>query len=449
MTEEAYQPPAPPPTTIQNVVLANLAVPIALLALPVFLATGHEFNSWAIASGLWLVNRLIQQGVNRFIIGLPQTVAMGVAGVTFISRAWGVLIALVLAVHFAGRAVALPAAILFARALHLRHGRARGLLRQQPSPACGDAPLMLARRLPLFVLPLAVALAAPSLALAKEPKVDPTKEFLLHDYIRIKPFSWLDLSITKAVIYLIAAGVVAAIAPILIIRGGLRQKPRVAQAVVEIVYDFAETSIGRASLPEKVFRTWFPYIASLFVFIWVSNLISYIPLPFDTEHKWHGIPGFTLYAATANISVTLALTLVTFFASHFVGIKYQGFVPYFKHWVPPGAEGRAAVRSRCSRCSRSSCASISLSVRLFANMLAGHLLVLMSAALVIIIGHWYIGVHHDARRHLLLPVRAAAGRQSAGVHLRDALRHLHRLRGRATPLITTASLLKEFVDHGC
>jgi hypothetical protein len=114
VTEQAYQPPASPPSTLQNVVLANLAVPIALIALPVFLAMGQEFNSWAIASGLWLANRLIQQGVNRFIIGLPQTVAMGVAGVTFISRAWGVLIALVLVVHFAGRDVAVPAAILFA-----------------------------------------------------------------------------------------------------------------------------------------------------------------------------------------------------------------------------------------------------------------------------------------------------------------------------------------------
>jgi F-type H+-transporting ATPase subunit a len=249
---------------------------------------------------------------------------------------------------------------------------------------------MLARRLPLFLLPLALALAAPALALADEPKVDPTKEFLVHPYIRIKPFSWLDLSITKAVIYLIAAGIVATIVPILIIRGGLRRKPARAQAVIEIVYDFCETTIGRASLPEKVFKTWFPYIASLFVFIWVSNLISYIPLPFDTEHKWHGVPGFTLYAATANLSVTLALTLVTFFASHFVGIKYQGFVPYFKHWVPPAPKAVRpiiAVLEVLSQFLR----LISLSVRLFANMLAGHLLVLMSAALVIIIGHWYIG----------------------------------------------------------
>jgi F-type H+-transporting ATPase subunit a len=250
----------------------------------------------------------------------------------------------------------------------------------------------LVRRLPLFVLPLALALAAPALALA-EPKVDPTKEFLLHDYIRIKPFSWLDLSITKAVLYLIFAAVISVVAPILVIRGGLRQKPGRAQAVVELVYGFVETSIGRATLPEKVFKTWFPYIASLFVFIWVSNLISYVPLPFDTEHKTHGIPGFTLYAATANLSVTLALTLITFFGSHYVGIKYNGAGHYFKGIVAAPSAPKAVrpviaaleVLSQLLRL-------VSLSVRLFANIFAGHLLVLMSAALVIIIGHWYIGI---------------------------------------------------------
>jgi F-type H+-transporting ATPase subunit a len=246
------------------------------------------------------------------------------------------------------------------------------------------------RRLSLTALPLAVALTLPGLALADtKPKVDPTKEFLLHDYIRIKPFSWLDLSITKAVIYLVFGAVVAVIAPLLIIRGGLRQKPGRAQAVTELVYDFAESSIGRASLPEKVFSTWFPYVASLFVFIGVANLVSYIPLPFDTEHKTHGIPGFTLYAATANLSVTLALTLITFFASHYVGIKYNGPVTYFRHWVPAAPKAVRpfiAVLEVLSQFLR----LVSLSVRLFANMLAGHLLVLMSAALIIIIGHWYI-----------------------------------------------------------
>ena len=114
VTQDAYKPPVPPATTWQNVLLANLAVPVAVFALPVLLLLGQAFNAWAIAAGLWLGNRALQQGVNRFIIGLPQTMAMGIAGVTFISRAWGVLIALVLTVHFAGKSVALPAAVLFA-----------------------------------------------------------------------------------------------------------------------------------------------------------------------------------------------------------------------------------------------------------------------------------------------------------------------------------------------
>ena len=207
MLDQAYQPPAAPPTTIRNVILANLAVPIALVALPVFLATGKPFNAWAIATGLWLVNRLLQAGVNRFIIGLPQTIAVGhrrrhlhLAGLGHAAR------------PRADRAlrregtVALPAAILFAVLYTVRPHRPRHLLRQQPTHARGEAPVTLlrrARRSSRF--PLAIALAAPALALA-EPKVDPTKEFLLHPYVEIKPFPWLDLSITKAVLYLMLRG---------------------------------------------------------------------------------------------------------------------------------------------------------------------------------------------------------------------------------------------------
>jgi F-type H+-transporting ATPase subunit a len=244
-------------------------------------------------------------------------------------------------------------------------------------------------RLLLVAAPLVLALVAPAVALASTPKVDPTKEFLLHPYVEIKPFPWLDLSINKAVVYLMFAAVISVVGTLLIIRGGLRVRPSRIQMFTELVYDFTETSIARASLPDKLFTTWFPYLASLFVFIWVSNLISYIPLPFDTEHKWHGIPGFTLYAATANLSVTLALTLVTFCATHYVGIKYNGVRHYFATWVPPAPPALKpilAVLEVLSQLLR----LVSLSVRLFANMLAGHLLILMSVALIIIIGNVFV-----------------------------------------------------------
>jgi F-type H+-transporting ATPase subunit a len=245
----------------------------------------------------------------------------------------------------------------------------------------------------LILVPLVVALAAPAAASAlEEGDPDPIDEFLLHPYIEIKPFSWLDLSINKAVVYLFLAAAVSVIGTVLIVRGGLRLKPSRIQMFAEVIYDFTETSIARASLPQKVFPTWFPYLAALFVFIWVSNLISYIPMPFDTENKVFGgsIPGFSLYAATSNLSVTLALTLVTIVASHYVGIQQNGARTYFKHWVPPTDSPvlkafliPLEILSQLLRI-------VSLSVRLFANMLAGHLLVLMSVFLIVIIGSAWV-----------------------------------------------------------
>jgi F-type H+-transporting ATPase subunit a len=242
----------------------------------------------------------------------------------------------------------------------------------------------------LFALPLmlpALAVAATNLHGAN-PIDDfrPTSTEIVH----FKPFSWLDLSINKPVIYLILAAIIAVLGTTLIIRGGLRLRPGRIQMFTELIYDFTETSIARASLPDKIFTTWFPYLATLFVFIWVSNLVSYIPLPIDTEHKWHGIPAFSLYAATANLSVTLALTVVTVTASHYVGIKENGVATYFKHWVPP-APGPLrpilAVLEVLSQVLR----LVSLSVRLFANMLAGHLLIIMCLGFAILLGNVFIG----------------------------------------------------------
>jgi len=247
----------------------------------------------------------------------------------------------------------------------------------------------------LLVLVLAIPLMLPALAGAASDLhgANPIEDFNPDgaEIIHFEPFGWLNLSINKPVLYLIIAAVISVLGTVFIIRGGLRLRPNRIQMFTELVYDFTETSIARASLPDKIFTTWFPYLATLFVFIWVSNLVSYIPLPIDDAHKWGpGIPGFSLYAATANLSVTLALTLVTIVASHYVGIKENGAVTYFKHWVPPAPGALRpflAVLEVLSQLLR----IVSLSVRLFANMFAGHLLIIMSASLVIIIGNALVG----------------------------------------------------------
>ena len=163
------------------------------------------------------------------------------------------------------------------------------------------------RRLYWLAGALALALAAPMQAFgASEPKTDPTKEFLLQPWIEIPKIGPFDLSITKAVFYLILSTAILLIGTLLVVRS-LKLNPKRLQAFVEIVYDFSETQIGRASLPPKTYTTWFPYLATLFLFIWVNNIISYLPLPVDTEHKiWGVIPTPSFYAATSNISVPTA-----------------------------------------------------------------------------------------------------------------------------------------------
>jgi hypothetical protein len=86
---------------------------VLLLALPVFLWAGWDTGGWLLCAGLWTVQKLIQSGVNRYVLDLPPTPAVGVAGFAFLTRAWGTIIVLLLAEHFWGTAVAIPAAILF------------------------------------------------------------------------------------------------------------------------------------------------------------------------------------------------------------------------------------------------------------------------------------------------------------------------------------------------
>jgi F-type H+-transporting ATPase subunit a len=236
---------------------------------------------------------------------------------------------------------------------------------------------------------LAVALAAPAQAFAEEPQADPTKEFILEPWIEIPKIGPIDLSITKGVFYLLLSATILIGGTLLVVRN-LRLHPKRMQAFVEIIYDFSETQIGRASLPHKTFKTWFPYLATLFLFIWINGMISYLPLPVETEHKIGGwLPTPSFYATTSNISVTLALTLVTFFASHYVGIQHNGVRGYFASWFPP-VGGAIKILVVPLEILSQFLRLVSLSVRLFANMLAGHLLVLMCVSLIIIIGNVFV-----------------------------------------------------------
>jgi F-type H+-transporting ATPase subunit a len=237
-------------------------------------------------------------------------------------------------------------------------------------------------------LALGVLLVAPSLATAASEDFDPSVEFETSPYVKIE-IGPLDLSITKAVIYLLIAAAICIGVGIFVIRGGLKMRPTGAQNVVELVYEFAEQQIARPTLSEKVFSRYFPFIATLFMFLAVSNLISFIPLPVSHESGTFpfGIPDLSLYAATANINVTLALTIVVFIAFNYEGVKAHGALGYLKTMVPSAP---AAIKpfifalELLSQVLR----LVSLSVRLFANLLAGHLLIIMCAGFMVLLGNF-------------------------------------------------------------
>jgi F-type H+-transporting ATPase subunit a len=166
-------------------------------------------------------------------------------------------------------------------------------------------------------------------------------------------------------------------------RSRLALLPDRRQTVGEAIYEVTQTSIAEQGLPSKAIGRWFPYVASLALFIWVVNVLGFIPLPLTGE-TWHGVPVWGIYAATSSLSVTLALALLTFVFTHFEGIRWNGPVRYFKSWIPEAPKPLLAlivpleVLGQFMRL-------ISLSVRLFANMLAGHILILTFIGLMFIL----------------------------------------------------------------
>jgi len=216
----------------------------------------------------------------------------------------------------------------------------------------------------------------------------PQDEFKLDPWISIKIGS-LDLSINRAVLYLFL-GAALTVGTMTWIARRMERRPNLVQTAVEAAYGLMRNNITEGNMNHKMAVKWFTFVGTLFLFIWFSNMLGYIPLPTSNEDLHIGsitIPAFAIYAATANISVTLVLTLVVWINYHIQGIRAQGLIPYFKSWVPAGVTGFAAVPIFGIEVISHFVRIISLSVRLFANILAGHLLILfMAGGLAVLLG---------------------------------------------------------------
>ncbi len=222
----------------------------------------------------------------------------------------------------------------------------------------------------------------------KNSAYQPQEEFKLVPWIDLK-LGPIDMSINKAVFYLFLASVLTILTMTFIARR-MQAKPNRIQTAMEVAYGLMRDNITRGNMDAKMSTKWFGFISTLFLFIWFSNMIGYVPLPTSEEtvnvFGFH-LPALALYAATANLSVPLVLTLVVWFSYHVEGIRAKGFVGYFKGWVPAGITGPAAAPLFLIEIISQFVRIISLSVRLFANILAGHLLILfMAGGLVVLLG---------------------------------------------------------------
>ena len=223
----------------------------------------------------------------------------------------------------------------------------------------------------------------------KNPTFQPQEEFRLTPWvpIQIGPF---DMSINKGVLYLAIATILTCAVMIYIARR-MSDKPNRIQAAVELAFTMSRDTITRGNMNHEMALKWFPFIGTLFFFIWFSNMIGYIPLPTNTHESISvfglQIPSLAIYAVTANLSVPLALTLMVWVSYQVEGVRAKGLVPYLKGWVPAGSPKALLplivpieVLSQIMRI-------VSLSVRLFANILAGHLLILfMGGGLAVLLG---------------------------------------------------------------
>jgi F-type H+-transporting ATPase subunit a len=240
----------------------------------------------------------------------------------------------------------------------------------------------------LFGLVLLVALAGSG---GKNDAYQPQNEFKLDPWINLPgPFD-----INKAVVYVIIAAVITVWAMIYIAHR-MQDHPNRVQTAVETVFNLMRDNITRNNMDASMAAKWFPFIATLFLFIWISNLIGFIPLPTNTEHSINvfglTIPSFAIYSATANLSVPLVLALVVFIGFTVEGVRAKGPIGYLKGLIPKGVTGGMAAFIFVLELFSNLLRLISLSVRLFANILAGHLIILfMAGGIAVLLGIAAIG----------------------------------------------------------
>ena len=213
--------------------------------------------------------------------------------------------------------------------------------------------------------------------------------FKLETWFKIGPISF-----NKGVLYLLMATVLTLVTMLWVSRQ-MKRRPSRTQVAVEWMYDITR-SMTRENMSEDLAQRWFPLIFTLFVFIGISNLIGYIPLPIDTSEPIHvlgiSVPAFQIYAAVTNVAVPFVLALIVWISFNIEGVRHHGFRGYVKSLIPEGVKGPMLILMYPLEIVSNLLRLLSLTIRLWANLLAGHLLIdFMAGTLAVLLGLEVIG----------------------------------------------------------
>lgn len=214
----------------------------------------------------------------------------------------------------------------------------------------------------------------------------PQDEFKLLPWVNLPG----PLDINKGVLYLFITTSLT-IGVLWWVSNRMKARPNRVQTAVEWAYTGMRDKIVKDNMDDAMARKWFPLVFTLFVFIWISNLVGYVPLPVNSGESFNvfgkDIPSFQIYAATANVSIPLVLALIVFFAYNIEGLRAKGLWGYTKSMIPPGVKGKILIMIFPLEILSHFLRLISLTVRLFANLLAGHMLIqFMSGGLSVLLG---------------------------------------------------------------
>jgi F-type H+-transporting ATPase subunit a len=224
----------------------------------------------------------------------------------------------------------------------------------------------------------------------------------------------VDLSITNEVLLLWIAALSTSVFLILAFRRSNPVASGPFQNFFEGLLEFIDESVVRDSIgPEG--RRWAPLLLTFFFFILFINLLGMLPLPSHIK------------AMTSDISVTGALALIVFLLTIGISIRAHGFLGFLKKFVPTGLPAWIMVLVLPIEIISWLASPISLAIRLFANMLAGHALILVFVGLAAG-GAWYIklvplsgAVAMSLFELFVCFVQAFVFTLLAGMYIKDAL----------------------------